>query len=95
MAIVNALLGQRHGIAPLPTPGRLDILVERSGARLLIEVQNDGRQRVPAGSGIGLANVRERLRHLYGEGQVVDAAWSTDGRFRMRITLPLRSTEAA
>jgi two-component system sensor histidine kinase AlgZ len=85
----------RHGIAPLSAPGRLDILVERAGSRLLIDVQNDGQQRAHAGSGIGLANVRERLRHLYGEGQEVDAGWRSDGRFRVRIALPLRSMGAA
>lgn len=85
----------RHGIAPLSVPGRLDILVERAGERLLIDVQNDGQQQVPAGSGIGLANVRERLRHLYGAGQEVDATWGTDGRFHVRITMPLRSMAAA
>lgn len=85
----------RHGIAPLAVPGRLDILVERAGARLLVDVQNDGRQLEHPGSGIGLANVRERLRHLYGDDQQVDAGWSTDGRFRVRIALPLRSLEAA
>jgi len=85
----------RHGIAPLSGPGRLDILVERADARLLIDVQNDGQQRAHTGSGIGLANVRERLRHLYGEDQEVDADWNTDGRFHVRIALPLRSMEAA
>lgn len=85
----------RHGIAPLSAPGRLDILVERAGARLLVDVQNDGRQPAHAGSGIGLANVRERLRHLYGEDQQMDAAWNTDGRFRVRIALPVRSMRAA
>jgi two-component system sensor histidine kinase AlgZ len=85
----------RHGIAPLSAPGQLDILVERAGARLLVDVQNDGRQSAQAGSGIGLANVRERLRHLYGEGQEMDAAWNTDGRFHVRIAMPVRSMEAA
>ncbi|MRW85493.1 sensor histidine kinase [Pseudoduganella sp. FT26W] len=85
----------RHGIAPLAAPGRLDILVERDGQRLLIDVQNDGQQRPHAGSGIGLANVRERLRHLYGEDQEVDAGWSTDSRFRVRIAMPLRGLQAA
>ena len=85
----------RHGIAQLSAPGRLDILVERAGGRLLVDVQNDGQQRDHAGSGIGLANVRERLRHLYGDEQQVDAGWTTDGRFRVRIALPLRSSEAA
>jgi two-component system sensor histidine kinase AlgZ len=84
----------RHGIAPLPTPGRLDIFVERSGARLLIDVQNDGQQRAHEGSGIGLANVRERLRHLYGEDQQVETGWSVD-RFHVRISMPLRGMGAA
>jgi hypothetical protein len=84
----------RHGIAPLSAPGRLDILVERAGERLLIDVLNDGQQPAHEGSGIGLANVRERLRHLYGEAQEVDAAWRADGRFHVRIAMPLRSTAA-
>lgn len=40
--------------------------------------------------GIGLANVAERLRRLYGEAQQVDAGWRADGRFGVRIALPLR-----
>ena len=85
----------RHGIAPLAAPGRIDILVERAGTRLLISVQNDGQQPAHAGSGIGLANVRERLRHLYGDDQEVDAGWRTDGRFHVRIAMPLRGRAAA
>jgi two-component system sensor histidine kinase AlgZ len=85
----------RHGIAPLPAPGELDILVRRAGARLLIDVHNDGQQQAHEGSGIGLTNVRERLRHLYGEDQEVDAAWGDDGRFHVRISMPLRGLEAA
>jgi len=85
----------RHGIAPLAAPGRLDILVECAGARLLIDVRNDGQPRGPAGSGIGLANVRERLRHLYGDDQTVDAGWGKDGRFRVGIAMPLRRMGAA
>ena len=85
----------RHGIASLPASGRLDILVERAGDRLLIDVQNDGRQQASAGCGIGLANVRERLRHLYGDDQQVEAGWSKDGRFRVRIAMPLQSMRAA
>ena len=85
----------RHGIVPLSAPGRLDILVERVGERLLIDVQNDGQQRAHEGSGIGLTNVRERLRHLYGKDQHVDAGWSMDHRFQVRISMPLRAMESA
>jgi len=80
----------RHGIAPLAAPGRLDIRIERDGARLLVDVSNDGRQtECSAGNGIGLANVAERLRRLYGDDQQVDAGWRADGRFGVRIALPL------
>jgi two-component system sensor histidine kinase AlgZ len=85
----------RHGIAPLATPGRLDIRVERSGGRLLVEVHNDGRRPEKAGDGIGLANVAERLRHLYGADQQLDAGWRADGRFGVRLALPLRAMETA
>ncbi|CAN7614045.1 sensor histidine kinase [Massilia sp. LjRoot122] len=85
----------RHGIAPLAVPGRLDIRLERAGTHLLVDVQNDGCQPMQAGSGIGLANVRERLRHLYGDDHQVDAGWGRDGRFGVRIALPLRCMEAA
>jgi two-component system sensor histidine kinase AlgZ len=85
----------RHGIAPLATPGRLDIRVERDGARLLVEVHNDGHRPAQAGDGIGLANVAGRLRHLYGADQQLDAGWGADGRFGVRLALPLRPMEAA
>jgi two-component system sensor histidine kinase AlgZ len=85
----------RHGIAPLAAPGRLDIHLERAGTQLVVEVQNDGQQPAQRGSGIGLANVRERLRHLYGDRQQVEAGWHPDGRFCVRIALPLRGVEAA
>ena len=85
----------RHGVAPLSVPGRLDIVVARCGEQLLIDVHNDGQPQPYAESGIGLSNVRERLRHLYGASQELNAGWSADGRFHVRIALPLRALEAA
>ena len=85
----------RHGIAPLASPGLLDIRVGRDGARLCIGVHNDGLQGQHVGRGIGLSNVRERLNRLYGTDQQVNAEWGTDGRFHVRIALPLRGIEAA
>jgi two-component system sensor histidine kinase AlgZ len=32
---------------------------------------------------------------LYGEDQQLDAGWSAEGRFCVRIALPLRGMEAA
>ena len=80
----------RHGIAPLAAPGRIDIRVERADNRLCVDVRNDGARLEKAGDGIGLANVANRLRHLYGDAQRVDAGWRDDGRFHVSLTLPLR-----
>jgi two-component system sensor histidine kinase AlgZ len=85
----------RHGIAPLAAPGRVDIRVEQDGGRLLVDVINDGRQPAQPGQGIGLTNVMERLRHLYGADQQVDAGWDAAGRFSVRIVLPLRAVDPA
>ncbi|NHZ90628.1 sensor histidine kinase [Massilia sp. CCM 8733] len=38
---------------------------------------------------IGLANVGARLRQLYGDTHSVDAGWGADGRFQVRLALPL------
>jgi two-component system sensor histidine kinase AlgZ len=88
----------RHGIAPLAgvssAAGRIDIRVARVDDRLCVDVRNDGAQPAAGGGGIGLANVANRLRHLYGDAQRVDAGWRDDGRFHVSLTLPLRvSTE--
>jgi two-component system sensor histidine kinase AlgZ len=86
----------RHGIAPLAAPGRIDIRVDRADDRLCVDVRNDGARLEKSGGGIGLANVANRLRHLYGDAQRVDAGWRDDGRFHVSLTLPLRvSTEVA
>jgi len=80
----------RHGIAPLAAPGCIDIRVNRAADRLCVDVRNDGARPAPGGGGIGLANVANRLRHLYGDAQQVDAGWRDDGRFHVSLTLPLR-----
>jgi two-component system sensor histidine kinase AlgZ len=80
----------RHGIAPLAAPGCIDIRIARTADRLCVDVRNDGARPAPGGGGIGLANVANRLRHLYGDAQQVDAGWRDDGRFHVSLTLPLR-----
>ena len=84
----------RHGIAPMAgvssAAGRIDIRVARVDDRLCVDVRNDGTQPATRGGGIGLANVANRLRHLYGDAQQVDAGWRDDGRFHVSLTLPLR-----
>lgn len=57
----------KHGLAPLPEGGRIDIRARRSGAHIEIDVIDSGVGfQASAGSGVGLANTRSRLAALYG-----------------------------
>jgi two-component system LytT family sensor kinase len=62
----------KHGLSRKLGAGTLTIRSRRDGARVVIEVDDDGtgfvldRLNQPMSSGIGLANVRERLRVIYG-----------------------------
>ncbi|HXX21905.1 MAG TPA: ATP-binding protein, partial [Terriglobia bacterium] len=63
----------RHGVGPKIEGGTITLRVTRSQGQLLIEVLDDGvgipEQRRPGilDSGIGISNVHERLKVLYGE----------------------------
>lgn len=59
----------KHGIAPQPEGGHIGILAKADAQRLRIEVRDDGAGlRQASGSGMGLANVRERLAAIFGAG---------------------------
>jgi two-component system LytT family sensor kinase len=87
----------RHGLEG--APGRITILAEEAGAECLISVEDDGagmdpeRMRrvlageAPKGAGIGLANVDERLRQVYGDayGLVVETALGAGMKVSLRV----------
>ena len=57
----------KHGVAPLGK-GRIVLRARESGGTMRIEVEDDGRGLAgPIGRGVGLGNIRERLRALHGE----------------------------
>jgi two-component system LytT family sensor kinase len=62
----------KHGLSRKLGPGTITIRSRRDQGRAVIEVEDDGmgfvldRLSEPMASGIGLANVRERLRVIYG-----------------------------
>jgi len=68
--VENAL---RHGIAPKIEGGAITLRAKRGNGRLIVEVIDDGvgiseqRQTEVYGSGIGISNVRERLKVVYGQ----------------------------
>jgi signal transduction histidine kinase len=59
----------KHGLEPVPGGGTLWILARASDGRVSVTVADDGRgfSEDGGGTGIGLRNVRERLRLAYGD----------------------------
>ena len=84
----------RHGIAPHVRPGSISVESERHGERLLMRVVDSG-DGVPAerllalNSGVGLANTRSRLAHLY-PGNHAFAFANHAGGFTVTIEIPYR-----
>jgi hypothetical protein len=59
----------KHGLEPLPSGGSVWIIAREDGDRVAVTVADDGRgfSEDGGGTGIGLKNVRERLRLVYGD----------------------------
>lgn len=90
--IVQPLLENaiKHGIAPHAGSGRIEVRSRISdGGDLVLRVSNSGAAgRAANGNGLGLANVRSRLRSIYGDAARLEITdWKTDG-FQAEITLP-------
>lgn len=90
----------KHGLAPLPEGGRIDIRVRRSGGALEIEVRDTGAGfTASGGSGVGLANTRSRLAGLYGSRASLSLAAGLPrgvvATVRLPLDAPLALAEAA
>jgi sensor histidine kinase YesM len=83
----------RHGIEPHRRPGTITLRATRDGDWLRLQVSDNGGG-VPAGlaiqEGVGLANTRSRLQHLYGAAHRFDCARSAEGGFEVRVAVPFR-----
>lgn len=80
----------RHAIAPRELGGQIVVTAKHTDGRLCLSVDDDGPGLAapPNGTGIGLANTRERLIHRYGaDHQFVLEASPLRG-LRVRIDLP-------
>lgn len=81
----------KHGVGSTSRPVAVMVDVARADERIRICVSDDaggsGRASAAPGTGLGLANVRERLAATYGDRASLDAAPTDDG-FRSCILLP-------
>jgi two-component system sensor histidine kinase AlgZ len=81
-----------HGIEPVAEPGEIRVRIATVRDGVKIEIDNpwraDGRQR--QGNHMALENLRERLMLFYDLEAALDTGVA-DGRYFVRVTLPLRS----
>jgi two-component system sensor histidine kinase AlgZ len=81
----------RHGIAHILEGGVVRVRVVPGAAHLVILVENPAAADRPQtrGTGVGLANVRERLRSAYGATEARVDVSEAGGVFRVKLELPV------
>lgn len=85
-----------HALSLRITPGLLAIDARADGDALLVAIADDGGDRAStARHGSGLANLRARLRHLYGEGDWLRLQRNDRGGTTATLRLPMRRAAAA
>ncbi|HYC36222.1 MAG TPA: histidine kinase [Usitatibacter sp.] len=78
----------KHGVAPVGR-GRIAVRALRSPTGLRVEVEDDGRGlAAPIGQGVGLGNIRERLRALHGESGRLELRGGEHGGTLASIEVP-------
>jgi sensor histidine kinase YesM len=85
----------KHGVEPKIGPVRIDVTAARTDdGRLAITVADDGVGfgGQPVGSGLGLANIRERLAQLYGQRADLTLRARPGGGVAATLTLPLEGS---
>ena len=89
-----------HGLSKLDNNGLIAIDVRRNQDTLAISVINSGLGLHPQNSngtgrhGVGLANVKDRLRLHYGNTQAFTIEELANGKVRVAISLPLHFSES-
>jgi len=79
----------KHGVAVRSAGGTIAIRVRRDEGALRIEVANSGALGEPRPEAVGLANLRERLRLLYGDRAAFSLRGEGPDRVVASVTMPL------
>jgi|CXWL01.1.fsa_nt_gi hypothetical protein len=88
----------KHGLEPKPEGGSLRVAAEIVHGKLQVTVADTGLgfgMAATAGTGVGLANIRERLQLLYGAKATLTVAANPNGGTVVTITVPYKMIEGA
>lgn len=88
----------KHGVAAIRGPGRIVLRAERHNGRLKLAVEDngpglEGNSAPKRPGGVGLANVRTRLKHIYGEDCSFRLLSNPGGGARAEIDIPAMGPE--
>jgi signal transduction histidine kinase len=88
----------KHGLEPKAEGGQLSVKAEIVHGKLQVTVADTGLgfgKAATAGTGVGLANIRERLQLLYGPKGSLTVAENPPSGTRVTITVPYKTVEEA
>ena len=92
----------KHGLEPKPEGGKLTLKAEIVHGRLFVTVADTGlgfgraaSSGKTAGTGVGLANIRERLQLLYGNKASITIIENPGGGTRVTLAVPYKPIEGA
>lgn len=85
----------KHGIGPRSSGGRIEIGAHRQNGTLYLRVSDDGRglpngEQAALREGVGLANTRARLAHLYGSQHNFELISSPQRGLTLELEIPFR-----
>ncbi|HEX6017511.1 MAG TPA: histidine kinase [Burkholderiaceae bacterium] len=86
----------KHGLEPKPEGGSLGVRAEVQHGKLAVTVADSGvgfGKAATTGTGVGLANIRERLALLYGNKATLSVRENAGGGTAVTITVPYRSID--
>jgi sensor histidine kinase YesM len=88
----------KHGLEPKPEGGKLTLKAEIVHGKLTVTVADTGLgfgRAATAGTGVGLANIRERLQLLYGPKASLTIAENPGGGTKVTLAVPYKPVESA
>ncbi len=88
----------KHGLEPKPEGGALTVRAEIVHGKLQVSVADTGLgfgKAATAGTGVGLANIRERLQLLYGSKATLTVTENPAGGTIVTVTVPYKTIDTA